>query len=61
MIKKKTKKLLNNQGQGVMEYLIITSLVGIICLVTLRDFGRTIQRKLGTMDTHINNKIKIKN
>lgn len=50
----------NNRGQGVMEYLIITSLVGIICLVTVQQFGTAIKTRITSMKTQIVKQIKIK-
>jgi Tfp pilus assembly protein PilE len=40
-------KLLKNQkGQGLMEYLIITSLVGIISLYAMKQFGEVIKKRI---------------
>ena len=40
------KYIKGNQGQGLMEYIIITSLVGIICLVTMKQFGEVIKKRI---------------
>ena len=40
------KFLKKNTGQGLMEYLIITSLVGIICLYTIKQFGEVIKTRI---------------
>lgn len=38
---------LNNQrGQGVLEYIILTSLVGIFCLVAVKQFGTVLQKRI---------------
>ena len=43
----KNKKLLrNNKGQGVMEYMIITSLVGILCISAMKSFGDAVQKRI---------------
>lgn len=54
------KKILRNeQGQGVMEYVIISSLVGIFCLVAVKQFGDTLKTRVNSMKTHIVKNIKI--
>ncbi|WP_127714477.1 hypothetical protein [Halobacteriovorax sp. HLS] len=51
---KATMKLLRNQqGQGVMEYVIISSLVGIFCLVAMKQFGQTIQTRVEKMKKEV--------
>ena len=45
-MKRRVKKQL---GQGVMEYIIISSLVGIFCLVAIKQFGSVIQRRISVM------------
>lgn len=55
------KKFLKNQkGQGIMEYVIISSLVGICCLVAMKQFGGAIQERIEDMKkqvtTHVVNR-----
>lgn len=45
--------LKNENGQGVMEYLIITSLVGIFCLVAVKQFGEVVQKRINSMKSSI--------
>lgn len=59
MKKKLVKLTKNNRGQGVMEYLIITSLVGIICLVTVKQFGSAIETRIKQMKRKITSEIRI--
>jgi Flp pilus assembly pilin Flp len=48
------KKFLKNQkGQGIMEYVIISSLIGICCLVTVKQFGKVIQERIQTMQSQV--------
>lgn len=55
------KKLLKNQkGQGIMEYVIISSLIGICCLVAVRQFGEVIQKRVESMKSQVVSEIKIK-
>ena len=52
------KKLVNNQkGQGIMEYVIISSLIGIICLATVESFGDVIKVRIERMEKEIVNVI----
>lgn len=52
--KMKKMKMINNQkGQGVMEYIIITGLVGIICLSAVKNFGNTIKNRIEQIDRKI--------
>ena len=51
---KKVKSLLRNQkGQGVMEYVIISSLVGIVCITAVKQFGNVIQERVKDMKESI--------
>ncbi len=52
------KKLVKNQkGQGIMEYVIISSLIGIICLATVKSFGDVIKVRIERMEKEIVNVI----
>lgn len=54
-------KLIRNQkGQGIMEYVIISSLVGICCLVAVREFGDVIQKRIASMQKQVVTEIKLK-
>lgn len=55
----KLRKLLSNQkGQGVMEYVIISSLVGIVCIVSVKTFGEVIKERIKDMQSSIVHNIK---
>lgn len=55
------KKLIKNEkGQGIMEYVIISSLVGICCLVAVRQFGDVIQKRILNMKAQISEEITLK-
>ena len=49
----------NEKGQGVMEYIIISSLVGIFCLVAVKQFGQVVDKRIKYMKTSIVNTISI--
>jgi hypothetical protein len=56
------KKFVKNQkGQGIMEYVIISSLVGICCLVAVRQFGEVIQKRIENMKGQVTSEIQLKN
>ncbi len=57
----KMKQLLKNQkGQGVMEYVIVCSLVGIVCLTVVKNFGKAIEERVDDMKEQITEHIKNK-
>jgi Flp pilus assembly pilin Flp len=48
------KKIWQNQnGQGVMEYVIISSLVGIVCIAAVKGFGKVIRERIDDMKSSI--------
>jgi len=51
----------NQKGQGIMEYVIISSLVGICCLVAVREFGEVIQKRIKSMQSQVVKELQIKN
>lgn len=56
---KKSRNLLRNQkGQGVMEYVIISSLVGIVCITAVKGFGGVIKERVEDMKSSIVKNIK---
>lgn len=56
------EKLIKNQkGQGIMEYIIISSLIGICCLVAVKQFGEVIQKRIDNMKSQIVSEISLKN
>lgn len=52
------KSLSNQKGQGVMEYVIISSLVGIVCIVAVKGFGDVIKTRVNSMKSEIVDNIK---
>lgn len=54
------KKLANNQkGQGIMEYVIISSLIGVVCLVAVKNFGKVIHERVNEMKERVTNEISV--
>ena len=53
------KKRNKNRGQGVMEYMIITSLIGVVCLAAVKGVGESVKNRLEKSSQKINKIIKI--
>jgi Flp pilus assembly pilin Flp len=58
--KKKPNLLKNQKGQGVMEYVIISSLVGIVCITAVKEFGGVINTRIKAMQAKIVDGIELK-
>lgn len=54
------KKISNESGQGVLEYLILTGLVGIFCLAAVKKMGRSLETRLNQIDKKLKNELVIK-
>lgn len=54
------KFIKNQQGQGIMEYVIISSLVGICCLIAMKQFGEAIQKRIENMKSQVVTGIDLK-
>jgi uncharacterized membrane protein YuzA (DUF378 family) len=53
-------KLVKNQkGQGIMEYVIISSLIGICCLVAVKQFGKVVQERVEEMKERVTAEIQV--
>lgn len=49
----------NERGQGVLEYVIISGLIGVFCLVAVGKFGKTVKNKIEQMDKKVSGKLLI--
>ncbi|MAF77143.1 MAG: hypothetical protein CME63_02690 [Halobacteriovoraceae bacterium] len=55
-----TKKSIKDQkGQSMLEYVILTSLIGIFCLIGVKTFGKRIKTRIDHVNSHIEKHIKI--
>jgi Flp pilus assembly pilin Flp len=54
----KMKILRDQKGQGVMEYVIISSLVGIVCITAVKGFGDVVKNRIEEMKESITKNIK---
>ena len=43
---KKILKTRKHHGQAILEYIIITSLIGIICLSLVKQFGKDVLKEI---------------
>lgn len=50
----------NQKGQGVMEYIILTALVGIFCLMAVKKIGGSLNTRLNQIDKKITKEIRIR-
>lgn len=50
----------NEKGQGIMEYVIISSLVGICCLIAVREFGDVVKKRIDNMKGQITDEITLR-
>jgi Flp pilus assembly pilin Flp len=56
-----SKRITKNQrGQGVMEYIILTGLVGIFCLGAVKKFGSSLETRMNQINKKIVKQIEIK-
>lgn len=55
------KRFIKNQkGQGIMEYVIISSLIGICCLVAVKEFGSVVKTRIENMKGQITDEITLR-
>ncbi|MBF0315521.1 MAG: hypothetical protein HQK50_05850 [Oligoflexia bacterium] len=53
-------RILSQKGQGILEYIIISSLVGLLCLVTVKQFGDVLERRVEELKARVTENLKIK-
>lgn len=59
MKKQNLKSIFKNEnGQGVLEYLILSGLIGIFCLVAVKQFGMVIKERIDDMKQKVTAHIK---
>jgi hypothetical protein len=54
------KKIKNEKAQSVLEYIILTSLIGIFCLVGIKQFGERLKKRIEFMDGQISKHVRIR-
>lgn len=60
-MKNQNKRSLNQKGQALMEYVIVSGLVGIFCLIAVKQFGEAIETRIKNMKKQITQNIELKN
>jgi Flp pilus assembly pilin Flp len=53
------KRLNNEQGQGLTEYLILLLLVSVVSIAAVKSLGGTIKSKLGVVRDHVNKDVSL--
>ena len=53
------KKLKNEKGQSMLEYVILTSLIGIFCVVGVKTFGKRIKTRINQVNEQIEEHVVI--
>lgn len=53
-MKRKQSSIKSESGQGVMEYILLSSLIGIFCLLALRNYGHAIRKQINYFKKEIN-------
>ena len=54
-----SKIIKNQKGQGVMEYIMLTALVGIFCLAAVKKIGKSMNTRLDQINKKVIEEIKI--
>ena len=44
---------LNQSGQSILEYVLLSSLIGIICLLALQSTGKSLKTKIKAIKTRV--------
>jgi Flp pilus assembly pilin Flp len=54
------KFIRNQQGQSIMEYVILTGLIGLLAMSVVKQFGTTLKTKVEQSSQAINRTISIR-
>lgn len=54
------RKIIKNQkGQSIFEYVVLTSLIGVFCLVGIKTFGKKVETRIKNINQHVQQHMKI--
>ena len=53
------KKMKNEKGQGLLEYVILVALVGMVCVSSSKLLGKKINAKIKDIKEHIDSSIPV--
>ncbi|MBT3236367.1 MAG: hypothetical protein HN353_10490 [Bdellovibrionales bacterium] len=51
------KRQIRSNGQGVMEYMILTSLIGIFCLMAVKQFGQEVKYQINHIKRELSERV----
>ena len=51
------KQSQNQKGQALMEYVIVSGLIGILCLGAIKKFGEVIEKRIERMKTEVSRNV----
>lgn len=54
-----SSELKKQKGQGLLEYIIISGLIGIFCLGAVKLYGKAIQSRVQDMKKKVNQELRI--
>jgi Flp pilus assembly pilin Flp len=54
------KMSVKKSGQSMMEYMILSALIGVVCLGIVKQFGKSIKERIQDMKEKINQEITIR-
>ena len=49
----------NDKGQSVLEYVILTGLIGIFCMMGVKQFGKRMKTRIDQMNKKIEQNVRI--
>jgi Flp pilus assembly pilin Flp len=50
---------MNQKGQGMLEYIILTGLIGIFCLATFKSLGKSMKTRVKNINSKITEELTI--
>jgi len=50
----------DQKGQGVLEYILISSLVGIFCLAAIKQVGKVLQKRVQNLKSSITRELPLR-
>jgi Flp pilus assembly pilin Flp len=53
------KTVLNEQGQGLTEYIVLVMLISVVSIVAVRSLGATVKDKLRVARDRINQEVTV--
>lgn len=51
---------LNQKGQGMLEYVILTGLIGIFCLTAFKTLGKSLKTRVNNINSKVTKELTIR-